>query len=340
MRKVSRRKFLGLVGVAGAAGVLQACTPKTSPTFSPASTKTPFGAITNTPQSLSTEAPVESPSNTPENTPTNTPPAPDLAVARGGEPVDLARRAVAALGGMSRFVPDGANVVIKPNICVSYRTYEYAATTNPWVVGALVKMAFEAGARSVKVMDSPFGGTAEEAYRMSGIQQEVEAAGGEMVIPASFALQKVDLPGAVYLKSAKIYEDILNADVLINAPIAKDHGMARLTLSMKNLMGVVQDRPTLHADFGNALTDLNFRIHSTLVVVDAVRILTYGGPQGGDLNAVQKLDTVIASTDVVAADAYASTLFNMQPDELDYVWVGNARGLGRSDINNLSIAEV
>jgi uncharacterized protein (DUF362 family) len=340
MRKVSRRKFLGLVGVAGAAGVLQACTPKTSPTFSPASTKTPFGAITNTPQSLSTEAPVESPSNTPENTPTNTPPAPDLAVARGGEPVDLARRAVAALGGMSRFVPDGANVVIKPNICVSYRTYEYAATTNPWVVGALVKMAFEAGARSVKVMDSPFGGTAEEAYRMSGIQQEVEAAGGEMVIPASFTLQKVDLPGAVYLKSAKIYEDILNADVLINAPIAKDHGMARLTLSMKNLMGVVQDRPTLHADFGNALTDLNFRIHSTLVVVDAVRILTYGGPQGGDLNAVQKLDTVIASTDVVAADAYASTLFNMQPDELDYVRVGNARGLGRSDINDLSIAEV
>jgi uncharacterized protein (DUF362 family) len=231
-------------------------------------------------------------------------------------------------------------VVIKPNICVSYRTYEYAATTNPWVVGALVKMAFEAGARSVKVMDSPFGGTAEEAYRMSGIQQEVEAAGGEMVIPASFTLQKVDLPDAVYLKSANIYEDILNADVLINAPIAKDHGMARLTLSMKNLMGVVQDRPKLHADFGNALTDLNFRIRSTLVVVDAVRILTYGGPQGGDLNAVQKMDTVIASTDVVAADAYASTLFNMQPDELDYVWVGNARGLGRSDIHNLSIAEV
>lgn len=340
MKKVSRRKFLGLVGVAGAAGVLQACTPKISSTSSPASTKTPFGAITNTPESLSTEAPVESPSNTPENTPTNTPPIPDLAVARGGEPEDLARRAVAALGGMSRFVPNGANVVIKPNICVSYRTYEYAATTNPWVVGALVKMAFEAGARSVKVMDSPFGGTAEEAYRMSGIQQEVEAAGGEMVIPVSFALQKVDLPGAVYLKSAKIYEEILNADVLINAPIAKDHGMARLTLSMKNLMGVVQDRPKLHADFGNALTDLNFRIRSTLVVVDAVRILTYGGPQGGDLNAVQKLDTVIASTDVVAADAYASTLFNMQPDELDYVRVGNNRGLGRSDINNLSIAEV
>ncbi len=336
MKKVSRRKFLGLVGVAGAAGVLQACTPKTSQTSPSASTNTPFGAITNTPGPSSTEAPAESPVNPTQNTAL----APDLAVARGGEPEDLARRAVAALGGMSRFVPNGASVVIKPNICVSYRSYEYAATTNPWVVGALVKMAFEAGAGSVKVMDSPFDGTAAEAYRKSGIQQEVEAAGGEMVVPASFSLQQVDLPGAVFLKSAKIYEEILNADVLINVPIAKDHGMAGLTLSMKNLMGVVQDRPKLHADFGNALTDLNFRIRSTLVVVDAVRILNYGGPQGGDMKAVQKLDTVIASADVVAADAFASTLFKMQPDDLDYVRVGNARGLGRSDISNLSIAEV
>ncbi len=336
MKKVTRRKFLGLVGVAGAAGILQACTPKTSQTSPFAPTNTPFGAITNTPGLSSTEASAESPDNSTQNTA----PAPDLAVARGGEPEDLVRRAVAALGGMSRFVPNGANVVIKPNICVSYRSYEYAATTNPWVVGALVKMAFEAGAGSVKVMDSPFDGTAAEAYRKSGIQQEVEAAGGEMVVPASFSLQHVDLPGAVFLNSAKIYEEILNADVLINVPIAKDHGMAGLTLSMKNLMGVVQDRPKLHADFGNALTDLNFRIRSTLVVVDAVRILTYGGPQGGDMKAVQKLDTVIASADVVAADAYASTLFNMQPDDLDYVRVGNARGLGRSDIINLLIAEV
>ena len=82
---------------------------------------------------------------------------------------------------MSRFVSKGASVIVKPNICVAYHSYEYAATTNPWVVGTLVKMAFEAGAASVKVMDNPFGGTAQQAYQISGIKQQVEAAGGEMV---------------------------------------------------------------------------------------------------------------------------------------------------------------
>jgi len=93
----------------------------------------------------------------------------------------MVRRALASLGGMDKFVPKGANVVVKPNICVAYHTYEYAATTNPWVVGALVKMCFEAGASSVKVMDFPFGGSAQEAYVKSGIKEQVEAAGGEMV---------------------------------------------------------------------------------------------------------------------------------------------------------------
>jgi uncharacterized protein (DUF362 family) len=144
----------------------------------------------------------------------------------------------------------------------------------------------------------------------------------------------------VFLTRAEIYGDILNADVLINVPIAKQHGSARLTLSMKNLMGVIVDRGVMHQDFANALPDLSFRVKSHLVVVDAVRILTANGPQGGDLGDIQKLDTVIATTDVVAADAYASTLFGQQPDYLKYVRVAAQRGLGIADLNSISIANV
>ena len=108
----------------------------------------------------------------------------------------MVRRAIAALGGMERFVPRDANVIVKPNICVAYHTYEYAATTNPWVVGALVKMCLEAGARSVRVMDYPFGGSAEEAYEISGIAEQVKAAGGEMVVMSRMKFVPMDIPQA------------------------------------------------------------------------------------------------------------------------------------------------
>ena len=265
---------------------------------------------------------------------------PDMAVARGGEPEPLVRAAIAALGGMERFVKAGDQVIVKPNICVAYHTYEYAATTNPWVVATLVKLCLEAGARSVKVMDYPFGGTSEQAYVRSGIREQVLAAGGEMEAISTFKFISTEIPEGVDLKSCDIYDDVLSADVVINVPIAKDHSLARLTLGMKNLMGVIRDRPAMHRNLGQRLADLASRVRPALTVVDAVRILTWGGPSGGSLDAVKKMDTVIASPDIVATDSYAATLFDINPLDLSYVQAGAAMGLGRSELDQLKIEEI
>lgn len=266
---------------------------------------------------------------------------PDLVVARGGDdPETIVRRAIAALGGMEQFVAKGAKVVIKPNICTEYHTYEYASTTNPWVVGALVKMCLEAGAGDVSVMDYPFGGTADQAYVISGIKEQVEAAGGKMVLMSSLKFTDTQIPKGLKIKKWPIYEDVLKADVLINVPIAKDHGLTLLTLGMKNLMGIVQNREGLHASIGQRLADLTSLVYPTLTVVDCIRILLSGGPTGGDLNAVKKLDTIIASRDIVAADSYASTLFGWKPDDISYIKAAAKMGLGHSDLQSLNIEEV
>jgi uncharacterized protein (DUF362 family) len=265
---------------------------------------------------------------------------PDVAVTRNGAPEDLVRRAIAALGGMERFVAKGANVIIKPNICVAYHGYEYAATTNPWVVSTLVKMCLEAGARRVQVMDFPFGGTPQAAYAISGIQEQVEAAGGEMVLMPIFKFVTTAIPNALHLKQANVFEDILKADTVINVPIAKVHDLSRLTLGMKNLMGVVRDRPILHGHISQNLADLASLVRPKLTVIDAVRVMVSNGPTGGSLDDVKKLDTVVASPDIVAADSYGATLFGLQPDALGYVVAGAAMGLGRSDLQNLRIEEI
>jgi uncharacterized protein (DUF362 family) len=266
--------------------------------------------------------------------------SPDLVVARSGEPEEMVRRAIAALGGMERFVPRDANVIVKPNICVGYHSYEYAATTNPWVVGALVKLCLEAGARSVRVMDHPFGGAAEEAYEVSGIAEQVKAAGGEMAVMSRLKFMPTDLPHAQELKQAAIYDDIMRADVVIDVPIAKHHSLARLTLGMKNLMGTIRDREVIHSRMGTNLADLAGYIRPKLTVIDAVRMLMANGPTGGNLNDVKEMNTIVASPDIVAADSYAATLFGMQPEDLSYIKAGTAAGLGRSDLKNLRIEEI
>ncbi|MBC7264050.1 MAG: DUF362 domain-containing protein [Chloroflexi bacterium] len=333
MSNITRREFLRRLAAAGfgtlaGAWYLSACRRQEMPV----PTMPPPTDIPLPPTAVARETAV----------PTATPSAeyPYLAVARGGEPEELVRRAITALGGMERFVRRGDDVVIKPNICVAYHTYEYAVTTNPWVVAALVRLCLEAGARRVRVMDYPFGGGPEEAYVRSGIQEQVLAAGGQIEIMAKFKFVKTDIPQGLDLRSWDIYDDILKADALINVPIAKDHSLARLALGMKNLMGTILNRPAMHTNLGQRLADLTSRIRPALTVVDAVRILVANGPTGGSLNDVRKLDTVIASTDIVATDSYAATLFGLQPDDLAYVRAGTAMGLGRSDLGNLKIEEI
>jgi uncharacterized protein (DUF362 family) len=351
-RPLTRREFLRLLLTGGSAVALSeflaACGMDKiplSPTSEVTQAASQMAAATNTPQpptATSTDRPTDDPTSTATQEPpsTHTPvPPPDLVVVHNGEPEELVRAAIDALGGMEKFVPKGANVIIKPNICVSFRTYEYAATTNPWVVGALVKLCYEAGAGKVKVMDNTWQRALWEAYYKSGIQKQVEEAGGEMAFMYDEKFIPTELTQGLDLKTTNIYEDILNAEVLINVPIAKHHADAILTLGMKNFLGVIQNRPAIHLNMGQRIADLNSRVRATLTVMDAVRMLMDWGPTGGALSDVKKMDTVIVSQDVVAVDSYTATLFDMQPNDLEYVAAATRMGLGRSDLANLRIKE-
>jgi uncharacterized protein (DUF362 family) len=260
-------------------------------------------------------------------------------VLHGSDPAAITRAAVDALGGMRRFVQPGADVVIKPNICVDYHTYEYAATTNPWVVGALVAMCREAGAGRVRVMDTPLGGTAQSAYRISGIADAAREAGGEMEVMSQMKFVDANIPDGRDIHRWNVYGDILKADLVINVPIAKHHNLARLSLGCKNLMGVITSPARFHANLGQRVADLVSLVRPSLTVVDAVRILTRNGPTGGSLNDVEQKDTVIASADIVAADAYAASLFEVPPERVLYIKAAADMGLGTMDWSALEMAE-
>ncbi len=281
-----------------------------------------------------------------ETAPRRQPPAPPsgdqayLAVVRGADPAEITRRAMAALGGMERFVKPGHDVIIKPNICVDYHPPEYAATTNPTVVATLVSLCLGAGAKRVRVMDMPLGGTPQSAYAVTGIGDAVKAAGGEMEVMSRVKFVKTPIPEGRDIKEWGIYQDVLKADVLIDVPIAKHHSLARLTLGSKNLLGVVANPNGIHRNLGQRVADLASLIRPTLTVVDAVRILTTHGPTGGSLNDVKETNTVIASHDLVAADAYGATLFGMTGSDIAYIKAGAEMSLGTMDLKAIKVEEV
>lgn len=263
---------------------------------------------------------------------------PDLVVAHGPSPEQLVRSAIASLGGISKFVSRGDIVVIKPNIGWD-RTPEQAGNTNPDVVAAMVKLCFEAGAKKVKVFDRSCNDP-RRCYMQSGIAPAARELGAEVTYMDERKFKDVAINGQV-LKSWPLYTEIFEADKLINIPIAKHHGSAKLTMSMKNWMGVMGgSRSQIHQNMDQSLVDLCGKIKPTLSVLDAVRILTANGPQGGSLADVKKPDTVIAGIDQVAIDSYGATLFGMKGGDLGYVRLGDQQGLGRMDLSKARIKKI
>jgi uncharacterized protein (DUF362 family) len=356
MKQLNRREFLRHLAALSATGLALSACGQTQP--QPAATAAPAAPQESTAQSpapeptaapaapqeasAQTEAPIASAAAQEANACTANCGA-YLAVARGAgaDPAELTRRAIAALGGIERFVKNGADVIVKPNICNAYHGPEYASTTNPIVIATIVQLCMGAGAKRVRVMDFPFAGAAQSAYKTSGIEDAVKQAGGEMEAMSQMKYRKVALPGGKTLKEWDVYGDIMDADTVINVPIAKNHGSATLTLGMKNLMGVVENRNGMHArGLHQCIADLSTGVKPQLTVIDAVRMLMANGPTGGNLNDVQQADTVIASADVVAADTYAASLFNMTPADVSYIRIAGEMGLGETDLKAIKIEEI
>ncbi|HLA26920.1 MAG TPA: DUF362 domain-containing protein [Syntrophales bacterium] len=262
----------------------------------------------------------------------------DLAVVRGPSPKLITRAAIDALGGMSKFISRGDIVVVKPNIGFD-RLPEQAATTNPEVLAELVRLCLEAGAKKVRVFDRSVN-DARRCYVQSGIAAAALAAGADVSYVDDRKFKNMEIRG-IALKSWPLYTEIIEADKVINVPIAKQHGLSKLTLSMKNWMGVIGGlRSMIHQNIDESLVDLAMVIKPALTVLDCVRILTDNGPQGGDYRDVRKLDTVIAGVDQVAIDSYGATLFGLKGSDLGYVRVGRDAGLGKMDLATLGIRKI
>lgn len=263
---------------------------------------------------------------------------PDVVVVSNGEPQKLVQTALQNLGGLSRFINKNDVVVIKPNMGWD-RTPELAANTNPDVIAELVRQCLDAGAKKVKVFDRTCNNPLR-CYRNSEIEAKAREAGAEVIQIRKNKFQDIAINGKI-IQEWPIYKEYLEADKVINVPIAKHHGLSRVTLGLKNLMGVMGGkRGSLHKGFSQKMADINKNILPTLTVVDAYRILTANGPQGGNPDHVRQTRTMIASSCTVSADFVALELFGLTIEDVDHLKVANQEGLAKFNLKKLNIKRV
>ncbi|MHC1778805.1 MAG: DUF362 domain-containing protein [Bacteroidales bacterium] len=269
----------------------------------------------------------------------------DLVAVMGGEPAQMYKKGIEAMGGISKFVKKGQKVVVKPNIGWDKKP-EFAANTNPELIGAIVKDCIAAGASEVVVFDH----TCDEwqsCYKNSGIEDAVKAAGGKIAFAHDEKYYKtVSLPKGTRLKEAKIHEAIINCDVWINVPVLKNHGGARMTISMKNYMGIVWDRRFWHSnDLQQCIADCaTYEKMPVLNIVDAYRVMTQNGPKGKSIEDVQNPKAMFISADIVAADTAAVRFFNqfreMKLEEVGHIGKAEQLNLGTTDIDKLKVERI
>jgi uncharacterized protein (DUF362 family) len=262
----------------------------------------------------------------------------EMVIARGPDPAANVRRAVAAVGGMGRFVKSGERVVIKPNIGWN-RLPEQAANSNPDVVAEVVKLVAETGASKIWVTDVSVN-TAEQCFARSGIEKAAKAAGATVVRPDATAFREVDVSGKL-LHTGDVLFPFVEADKVINVPVVKQHGLSGATMAMKNWYGVLGgQRVKLHQNIHLSIVDLAAMVKPTLTIMDATRILLANGPTGGSLADVKQMDTIAVSTDEVALDAFGASLLGLSPADLGFIVEGVKAGLGTMSWRELKTEEL
>jgi len=267
-----------------------------------------------------------------------------LAVVKGTNAERMVLRALELMGGVEKWVAPGTLVVVKPNASFA-NPAEWGNNTNPEVVGAVCALCLKAGARKVVVVDYPLLRGAE-APRENGIWKACSAMSGvQMNILSELSqFRTVRIPGGVALKETAVARAVLDADLVINLPVAKAHDAVAASIGLKNWMGVIWDRASFHTmmDIQQAIADLARIMPRGLTLTDMTRILTTNGPKGPGEVATPNL--IVAGVDPVAVDGFCLTqsAFNgrkFRPGQLRYLRLANEAGLGEIDLQKMVVIQ-
>jgi len=261
-----------------------------------------------------------------------------MAVARGENRAETLTRALEALGGIESFIKKGDRVLLKVNAAFASPPI-LSATTHPDLVARCIELCLKAGAASVRVTDNPINDPAA-CFKLTGIEAAVASSGGELFLPRDNYFKPTTVTGGRLITEwPLLFEPLEGITKLIGISPVKDHQRSGASMSMKNWYGLLGGhRNIFHQDIHNTIKELAMMVRPTLVVLDGTTTMMTNGPTGGALSDLKNTNTMIVSTDQVAADAFGCTLLGKTVSDLPFIGKAAEAGVGTTDYESLKPA--
>jgi len=259
-----------------------------------------------------------------------------ISIAKGSQRVKTVDKAIELLGGIERFIRPGEIVAIKPNVAFASPPM-LGATANPELVAEVVRLCYSRGkAKKVIVTDNPINDPAS-CFMLSGIGKAASAAGAKVVLPKAHLFKHTTLAGGRLIKNWPIFfEPFRKVDKLIGIAPVKDHHRAGASMTMKNWYGLLGGRRNIfHQDINTIIAELAMMVRPTLVILDGTEVMITNGPTGGSISDLRRTNTLIVSTDCVAADSYGCSLLDLKVSDLPYLTKAKKAGVGTTDYETL-----
>jgi uncharacterized protein (DUF362 family) len=258
-----------------------------------------------------------------------------MAIVTGSDRVKTVNAALSALGGIGAFVKKGDRVVLKVNAAFA-TSPSLSATTHPQLTAEVARLCLAAGAASVVVTDNPINDPAS-CFTLSGIEAAARGAGAKVALPRENSFVPYSVPGGkLIVRWPFLAQPLSGVNKIIGIAPVKHHERSGASMAMKNWYGLLGGRRnTFHQDIHNIIMELAMMIRPTLVILDGTTTMMHNGPTGGSLDDLAATNTMIVSTDQVAADAFGVTLLGKTSADLPYIAKAAAAGCGTADWQSL-----
>lgn len=254
----------------------------------------------------------------------------NVVILKGKNPSEMTVKALETIKAQEA-LSNKKPVLIKPNY-IQAKPPITGITTDCRIIEGVVKFLKKHTANEIIIGEGSGFSNTFEAFKIAGVYAFAKSRNIRLIDLNNDEFFEVEPPNPLTLKKIKIAKTVLKSTI-ISVPKLKLHRLASVTLSLKNMLGAIAPKGSMHVRLSKNIVDLVSVIKPSIAVLDGI-IAGEGHETSG--NPV-RMDLVVAGTDPVATDAVGSAIMGLQPKDVKHLRLAEKKGLGTCNLKNIKI---
>jgi uncharacterized protein (DUF362 family) len=253
-----------------------------------------------------------------------------VAIIKGISPEDITVQALEMINAHEALT-NGKPVLIKPNYLNASHP-STGITTDSRVIEGVIKFLKQQEVQEIIIGEGSGFSDTFESYRIAGVDSVAKRWNVKLVDLNKDDYVEVHPKNPLTLKKVKIAKTALESTI-ISVPKLKLHRIAGVSLSIKNMMGAMKPKGSMHTHLNSNIVDLASVITPNIAIIDGI-IAGEGHESSG--NPVE-MNLVIAGTDPVAVDSVGAAVMMIPPNDVKHLHLAEKKGLGKCELNQIEI---